>query len=502
LTGEIVMHRIRIFPWGAPEGRPAASPLASFVLAGLVLSTPFVAQAAAESTERAGAAVSSIGPYMPTTLAPVVERALPAVVNISSTKIVRSQVQSPFANDPFFEYFFGRSFGSRVPQERREQSLGSGVIISSDGYVITNNHVIQNGEGSVKVYRGEDAYDAEVIGHDEKTDVALLKIQSKTSLPYLQFSNSDELRVGDFVLAIGNPFGLDRTVTMGIVSAVGRADVGVADYEDFIQTDAAINPGNSGGALLNLDGELVGINTAILSRSGGYQGIGFAIPSNMADGVTKSLREHGEVRRGWIGLGVQDMTEELAATMEDTPASGVLVSDVFEGSPGDRAGLRPGDVIVKVNGRPVVNVGQYRSRTDRLMPGMELELGYRRGKIERTTKLVVEKTPREPAVQRFEEFDSSPIPGLALETLSAKAAQRLGFHPRLRGVLVADVAAGTAGARAGFQSGDVIREVERVAVTSVEDLGKIFAQARGERVLLLVQRGRQASYVAIPNPRL
>lgn len=436
--------------------------------------------------------------YMPTTLAPVVEKALPAVVNISATRTITTST-SPFASDPFFRYFFGGDpFGRRMPQERREQSLGSGVIVSPDGLVITNDHVVRE-SGEVQVYWNETPYEATVVGHDSKTDVALLKIESDEPFPYLPFGDSDALRVGDFVLAIGNPFGLDQTVTMGIVSAVGRADVGVADYEDFIQTDAAINPGNSGGALLNLEGELIGINTAILSRSGGYQGIGFAIPSRMAERVIESLQAHGEVRRGWIGVAVQDLTDELAAALGLAGAEGVLVSDVFDASPADRAGIRQGDIVVEVDGKRVTNVGQYRTRTERMLPGMSPEITVVRDGARRTFEVDVQNVPDEPDAQRFEDFQSSVLPGLALETLDPATAQRLGFSRRSRGVLITDVRKGGAAERAGLRPGDVVVEIDRVRVGTLADVEKVVSRSSDAKVLLLVQRGRRAYYVVLPR---
>jgi serine protease Do len=437
---------------------------------------------------------------MPTTLAPIVEKALPAVVNISSTRIVQGYAQgSPFSADPFFRYFFGDPFGRRMPQERREQSLGSGVIISPDGYVITNNHVIQGGEGLVQVTVGGDAYEAKVVGLDAKTDVALLKIDAPEALHHLEFGNSLALRAGDFVIAIGNPFGLDQTVTMGIVSAVGRADVGIADYEDFIQTDAAINPGNSGGALLNLDGELIGINTAILSRSGGYQGIGFAVPSDMAERVVENLIEHGEVRRGWIGVAVQNLTTELAGAMGLEHGHGVLVSDVFEESPAARAGVEPGDIVVEVDGRKVTSVNEYRSRTERLLPGMTAAFTTLRDGARQVLRVPVERLPEEPAAKAFEEMESGPIVGAALETLSPGAAAQLGYPRSLEGVLITDVREGGVPARAGLRRGDIILRVDRVRVRSVDELASTLERLPRDTVLLLIQRGESRYYVALPR---
>ncbi len=477
----------------------------ALMLAGLLPSPGLPAGAAAASDADAPvrtAPNSDLDPFMPTSLAPIVRPALPAVVNISSTRIIRTyedQWLSPFLSDPFFRHFFGmdpRRHG-RVPRERREQSLGSGVIISSDGYVITNNHVVQDAD-VVQIYWDDETYEAAIVGRDTKTDVALLRIDA-AGLPYLSFGDSDKLLVGDFVIAIGNPFGLDRTVTMGIVSAVGRADVGIVDYEDFIQTDAAINPGNSGGALLNLRGELVGINTAIVSRSGGYQGIGFAIPSRMAERVVESLKQYGEVRRGWLGIAVQEITADLATALEIDRSIGVLIGDVYEDSPGSRAGLRQGDIIKKVNGHPVRNLAEYRNRTDRLLPGMEARLELLDGDGEREVVVRVEQLPEEPEARKFQEMETSVLPGAELETLTPAAGQRFGYGARVRGVLVSDVRSGSPAAEAGLRAGDIIIEANRIGVVDLEMLEAIISRTTGSHDLLLVQRGRQAYYVAFPR---
>lgn len=442
----------------------------------------------------------TLAPYMPTSLAPVVDGALPAVVNISSTRIVRSpDGGSPFFSDPFFRYFFGDRFGSRgVPQERREKSLGSGVIISPDGFVVTNNHVIQDAD-EISVSWADQEYSAGIVGRDAKTDVALLKIDAQ-GLPHLPFADSDALRVGDFVLAIGNPFGLERTVTMGIVSAVGRADIGIVDYEDFIQTDAAINPGNSGGALLDLRGGLVGINTAIVSRTGGYQGIGFAIPSAMASRVIESIREYGEVRRGWLGIAVQELTPDLAAALGVERSAGVLVSELFGGGPGDRAGLREGDVIIDIDGHPIRDLMGYRTRVERLLPGATATYAVRRGGDRLAFRVEVGRPPDEPAALQFEELETGPLPGVALETLDAATARQLGYSGRLRGVLIREVDRKSPAARAGLRPGDVIVEVAGRGVSSVKDLERVASRVpKSERLVLIVVRGWNQYYVAVPR---
>jgi len=300
-----------------------------------------------EATPRVSEEVRSIQ----TSLSAVAQRTMPAVVNIASTRVYQTRDEpppSPLLQDPFFREFFGddffRFFG--VPQERVERSLGSGVIVTEDGYIITNNHVVSEATQVTVSLADKREFEAKVIGTDPKTDVAILKIDG-TELPLIPLGNSDTARVGDIVLAIGNPFGIGQTVTMGIISATGRSHVGIADYEDFIQTDAAINPGNSGGALVDIKGDLVGINTAIISRSGGYQGIGFAIPTNIAKGVLDAIVEHGRIIRGWLGVSVQEVTQQIAEEFGLKKPGGALIVEVSFRSPAAKAGLRRGDIIVR-----------------------------------------------------------------------------------------------------------------------------------------------------------
>jgi serine protease DegS len=292
------------------------------------------------------------------TIADVAARVTPSVVNVFSERRVRGD-NAPGLTDPFFQYFFGVPRGvQRAPQ--RERSLGSGVIVAPDGLVLTNNHVVENAETiKVALKDGRDL-DARLVGTDPASDIAVLRVD-QNQLPAIEIADSSKTRIGDLVLAIGNPFGIGQTVTMGIISAVGRANMGITDYEDFIQTDAAINPGNSGGALVDMDGKLVGINTAIASQTGGYQGIGFAIPSNMAMQVETEILHSGKVTRGWLGIATQDLTSDLARSMDLTPHRGALVAEVTRGSPAARAGLERGDVITSIDGTAIHDAGQLRT---------------------------------------------------------------------------------------------------------------------------------------------
>ncbi|MDH4101111.1 MAG: Do family serine endopeptidase, partial [Nitrospirota bacterium] len=300
-----------------------------------------------------------------TGVAEVAKAVTPAVVNISSTRVIKQKgqtVPSPFFNDPFFKQFFGDQFFQRQlpPRERREQSLGSGVLVSSNGYIVTNNHVVEHATEIKVLMSDRREYVGKLIGTDPKTDVAVIKVEG-TTFPYVPWGDSDRLNVGEYAIAVGNPFGLNQTVTMGIISAVGRANVGIADYEDFIQTDAAINPGNSGGALVNVKGELIGINTAIFSQSGGYMGIGFAIPSNMVRTVMDSLIKSGKVVRGWLGVSVQEITPELASQFGLKESKGVLVTETEAGGPAAKGGLVRGDVVVAFDGKAVSDSAHLRN---------------------------------------------------------------------------------------------------------------------------------------------
>jgi Do/DeqQ family serine protease len=330
---------------------------------------------------RAGAsAAAAPGPAL---LAPgpdfssIAQRATPAVVNISALQVYRSQ-RSPFASDPFFREFFGRDLPFRIPQEERKTSLGSGVIVDGSGLIVTNNHVIEHANQILITLSDHRRLRARLVGTDPVTDVAVVKVEAR-ELPSLAWGDSSRARVGEYVVAIGNPFQLNQTVTMGIISATGRSNVGIVDYEDFIQTDAAINPGNSGGALVDTHGQLIGINTAIYSETGGYQGIGFAVPSNLARTVVEQLVARGRVVRGWVGITrIADLNDETAAQFGIPSGDGAVVLELLRRSPAYRAGLQPGDVVVQVDGRTVENAAQLRNELARAAVGSELVLSVLR----------------------------------------------------------------------------------------------------------------------------
>src|ERR1700690_82685 len=334
----------------------------------------------------------------------IVKAVSPAVVNISSTKMVKRQ-QTPY--EDFFDYF------SPAPDAKnrkfKEQSLGSGVIVSTDGYIVTNNHVVEQSSDIRVTLYDRRSFKAKVVGTDAKTDIAIIQIDAK-DLPVIPWGDAEKLQVGEFVLAIGNPFLLSNTVTMGIVSAVGRADVGIADYEDFIQTDAAINPGNSGGPLVNIRGELVGINTAIFSKTGGYQGIGFAVPSNMVKAVMEQLINSGKVTRGWIGITIQELTQELAQQFglkySEGELAGVLVSDVTRDGPAQKAGIMRGDIILEYNGKRLQDVGQLRNVVAQSKVGSQAQIKILRRDKEMTVTATVGELPADGA-----EAKTGPVQG-------------------------------------------------------------------------------------------
>lgn len=423
----------------------------------------------------------------------------PSVVNISTVKVVRREV-APFFDDPFFDFFNPfRDFKS--PKKWKEQSLGSGVIVSSDGYIITNNHVIEQADEIRVILIDKRSFKARIIGADPKTDVAVVKIDAK-NLPMIHWGDSDKLQVGEFVLAIGNPFGLSHTVTMGIISAVGRANVGIADYEDFIQTDAAINPGNSGGPLVNIKGELIGINTAIFSKSGGYQGIGFAVPSNMAHLVMNQLEQKGKVTRGWLGVTIQELTPELSQKFGLRSSIGALVGDIAKGSPAEKAGIRRGDVILEYNGKKVEDVGSLRNMVSQSKVGADIPVRILRGEKQYSVRVSIAELPKEVAEavpgSAPEESTVEGLSGLNVMELTKEIAKQLGLRKEEKGVVVARVEPGSAAEEAGIRKGDVIQEIDRGKIERLDDYDRIVSNMRpGDTALFFINRGGKKFYVTI-----
>jgi serine protease Do len=436
----------------------------------------------------------------------VAETATPAVVNISTSRVIKGRQgatqQNPLFEDPFFRRFFGDDFLRQfeTPQSRREQSLGSGVIVDPNGYIVTNNHVVAQADEIKVLLADKREFAGKVVGSDPKTDVAVVKIDA-TNLPAIPWGDSGELRVGEYVLAIGNPFGLNQTVTMGIISAVGRANVGIADYEDFIQTDAAINPGNSGGALVNTRGELIGVNTAIFSRSGGYMGIGFAVPSNMVRLVMTSLIKEGKVIRGWLGVSIQEVTSELAKQFGLKEAKGALVSDVLKDTPADRAGLKRGDVVVTYNGHDVANAGQLRNLVAETVVGQQVTVVVIRDNRKKELSVKIEEQPKEIAGiggGPSAPSDNEVLSGLEVQQLTPDLADQLNLPHAITGVVIASVENGSLAEEAGVRAGDVIVEINRQAIKTLGDFRRIGRQLKaGESVLLLLNRSGQMLFVTL-----
>lgn len=438
-------------------------------------------------------------------IADIAEQVVASVVNISSERVTQQQpVQQqfgPFFNDPFFRRYFDERFSfPQVPRERRENSLGSGVIVDADGIILTNNHVVENAE-RVKVTLADGReVEAEIVGTDPPTDLAVLRLVDDVGgLAPLPFGDSEAVRLGDVVLAVGNPFGIGKTVTMGIVSAKGRANVGLADYEDFIQTDAAINPGNSGGALVDRHGQLVGINTAIVSRSGGYQGIGFAIPADMARLVMDALVRDGKVVRGWLGVSIQEITSDLAAALELRERQGILVGDVVDDSPADEAGLERGDIILRFDGQSVSSPSRLRNLVAVAGAQKRVEVVFLRDGKERSVDVKLGELDSHQGSTTFDPDDGA-LGGLTVAPLDDSQRRTHQIPDAVTdGVIVTEVQPGSAAARAGFRSGDLILEINRKSVDSVQDLRRHYDRATGS-VALLVQRGRSTLFLALRKP--
>jgi serine protease Do len=433
----------------------------------------------------------------------------PSIVPIFAKQVV--EVQNPFAfpTDPFRDFFgdefFKRFFGTPPEQQKQTvHSLGSGVIVAKDGYILTNNHVVDGAEELTVVLADKKKYPAKLIGTDPQTDMAVIKIDA-SDLTVATLGNSDEVKVGQWVIAVGNPFQLMHTVTAGIISAKGRSEMGLADYEDFIQTDAAINPGNSGGALADLDGNVIGINTAINSPSGGNVGIGFAIPINMASQVMQALISKGKVTRGYVGLLLQDLDEDLAKAMKLKNSQGILVGDVTAGGPADKAGIKRGDVITEIDGKKVENSFQLRNIVAQTKPGTSVTFTLIREGQQMQIKVLLGERPRElgagkPTEEKQPKEQTYQKLGISAQTLTPDIAEQLGYKNQ-EGVVIIDVAGGSSAEDAGLQQGDLIMEVNQVKIRTVQDFKTVLDRLKsGDSAALLVRRGENTFYVAIQIP--
>jgi serine protease Do len=446
-------------------------------------------------------------PGVITTFAPIVEKVAPSVVTVFTTQTV-SRGQSTF---PFSDDALRQSFGGQLPQTQGKQTLqglGSGVIVSPDGYILTANHVVSGAE-EIMIGLGTDLrkYKAKKVGTDPGTDVALLKIDEK-NLPGITFADSDKARAGDIVLAVGNPFGLRQTVTMGIISAVGRGGMGIVDYENFIQTDAAINMGNSGGALVDIKGELLGINTAIFSRSGGNQGVGFAIPDNLARDVMQSLREKGRVVRGYIGASVQTLTPELAEAMKlKGQPTGALVGEVSLKTPSEKAGMKTGDVITAVNGKKISDARELRLLIGSMAPGSKANVQVNREGQTKTFDIQLAEMPagvtEEGGPEASPEESAQPekttvFGGVAVADITDDIRTALNLSKDVQGAVIAEVDADSPAGKAGLREGDVIQEVNKQRVKSAKELDVASKKLKpNEKILIRVYSQGRSGYVAL-----
>ena len=421
--------------------------------------------------------------FSPTMLSDVAEKVTPAVVNITTR---RARKVSQLEKHPMFREFFGPGRRRHLPPE---MGAGSGVVVSSEGLIVTNNHVIDGADEIKVIFPDKREYQAKLIGADKPSDLAFIKIEGK-NLPHLPLGNSSKLRLAEWVLAIGNPFGVGQTVTLGIVSAKGRSNVGIIDYEDFIQTDAAINPGNSGGALVNLQGELVGINTAILSKSGAADGIGFAVPSNMVKPILEQITTHGRVRRGWLGVAIQDLTPDLARNMGiDTNLRGVLITEVMPSGPAAKGKMKVQDVVVSVNGGETKTTAQLRNRIALTKPGSKTKLTVLREGKRMTLDVTLDEKKDENTIAKRERKIERLLSGLAVRDLNGELRERLRIPSRVQGVIVSDVEPGSPADRAGIEEGDIITAVNRVSVRSMGSFRRAIPKKAKEILLRIYKRG-------------
>ncbi len=421
-----------------------------------------------------------------------------SVVNIATTTDVKvsDNYNNPLLRDPFFREFFGDRFGGNgniAPQKRKSSSLGSGVIISNDGYIVTNNHVVENAdEIVVTLLDNEKEYKAKIIGLDPKTDLAVIKIEEK-GLKAIKFANSDETMEGDVVFAIGNPFGVGGSITQGIVSALNKSGIGLNQYENFIQTDASINPGNSGGALVDSRGALVGINSAILSRSGGNNGIGFAIPSNMVKKVATSLVEDGKIERGYLGVTISDLTKDFKEIYEND--HGAFIMGVESNSPADKAGLKRGDLIIEIDGSKVKNANDLKNIVGNKTPGKEVEVKYENSN-NKIISVKLKLSNIDSSTASIKTGDNEFLDGLMLEELNYKSRYKYQIPNGIKGVLVIDIKPNSKAQEYGFLPGDIITQIHKTIIENLDDVQKALAtQQKSKKIVFVKRNGRDFAIV-------
>jgi serine protease Do len=443
------------------------------------------------------------GPYA--SFAPIVKKVAPGVVKVVVIEKASNMTmpQSFGFTDPFWRRFFGDQFGQQTPNRQfnvpRQEGLGSGVIVSKDGYILTNNHVVDNAETVKVTLQDGRQFTAKVVGRDPKSDIAVIKIDAK-DLPVIPMADSSKVQVGDIVLAIGNPFGVGQTVTTGIVSATGRGNLGIEDYEDFIQTDAAINPGNSGGALVDVEGRLIGINTAIYSRSGGNQGIGFAIPSDLARNVMDSLISYGHVARGYLGVMIQDVTPALAKEFKLKDDSGALVGDVVPNGPADKAGFKDGDVVLKYDGKNVVDSRRLRLAVGETKPGTTVPVKILRNGETKDLEVTVQQLPGTEELASNNapgNTDTGTLNGVGVSDLDQQTRQQLKLPDNVKGAVITEVKPDSAAAEAGLKPGDVIQSINRHPVKTADQAVKLTENTKDKVTLLRIWSNGGSHYVVV-----
>jgi serine protease Do len=448
------------------------------------------------------------GPFA--SFAPIVKKVTPGVVKIVVTgKATNVSVPDMFGfNDPFWRHFFGDQFGRQMPNRQltppRQHGLGSGVIVTKDGYILTNNHVVDNADELKVTLQDGREFTAKVIGRDPKSDIAVIKIDAN-NLPVVPMADSDKVQVGDIVLAIGNPFGVGQTVTTGIVSATGRGNLGIEDYEDFIQTDAAINPGNSGGALVDIEGRLIGVNTAIFSRSGGNQGIGFAIPSDLARTVMDSLIQYGHVTRGYLGVMIQDVTPALAREFKLKDATGALVGDVVAKGPADKAGFKDGDVVLEYDGKKVVDSRRLRLAVGETKPGTTVPVKILRDGDSKTLHVTVQQLPGTEKLAQNNPAsgeDNGTLNGVTVSDLDQQTREQLKVPENIKGVVITEVQPDSPAAEAGLKQGDVIQEINRHPVKDAEQAVQMTENTKDKITLLRIWSNGGSHYVVVDESKV
>jgi serine protease Do len=444
-----------------------------------------------------------------TSFAPVVKKVAPAVVKVEvSAKIAKASMPEGISpEDPVWRRFFGDQFGGRMPNRQfstpRQQGLGSGVIVTKDGYILTNNHVVDGAdEVKVSLQDGRE-FKAKIIGRDPKSDVAVIKIDAK-DLPVVAMADSAKVQVGDVVLAVGNPFGVGQTVTTGIVSATGRGNLGIEDYEDFIQTDAAINPGNSGGALVDVEGRLIGINTAIYSRTGGNQGIGFAIPTDLARDVMASLISDGKVTRGYLGVMIQDVTPALAKEFKLKDHTGALVGDVVPKGPADKAGFKAGDVVLEFNGKQVPDSRRLRLNVGTVKPGSTVPVKILRDGSTKTLEVTIQTQPgaQEVAKGNSPATDNGTLNGVGVGDLDSQTREQLKVPESVKGVVITEVQPDSPAAEAGLKQGDIIQEINRQPVKNAEEAVKMTEHPKDKVTLLRIWSNGGSRFVVVDESKV